>query len=211
MDGTLAPLGATATGPMPQGRLAQGTVPSGRYYVRTANPGDAARIRDFICGLSVRTQYFRFFTAVAPPSSGLLRALGGGSGPADILLVTDDSGAVVGHGMAVDGQAGRTHTADIGLVLADWWQGQGLGTTLLSLLTERAAQRGVEALVLEVLPDNRRMLGIIERRWPHASWKRGPDATTITAELIRPDLDYSAFPGQLLAAQLLDCAARAAS
>jgi ribosomal protein S18 acetylase RimI-like enzyme len=224
MDGTLAPFGATATGTVPPRQLppghptsghpthlTQGSVPSGRYHVRTAGPDDATLIRDFVCGLSVRTQYFRFFTAVAPPSAGLLRALSGGSGRADILLVTDDSGTVVGHGMAADGQAGRTHTADIGLVIADCWQGQGLGTTLLRLLTERAAERGVEALVLDVLPDNRRMLGIIERRWPHGNWKRAPDAITITAELIRPDLGYSGIPGPLVAAQLIDCGARAAS
>ncbi len=194
-----------------QGSLTGGGAPSGRYLIRTARPDDAALIRDFVCGLSVRTQYFRFFTAVAPPSSGLIRSLSGDSGRSDILLVTDDSGAVIGHGMAADAQVGRTHTADLGLVVADRWQGQGLGTTLLRMLTDRAAERGVEALVLEVLPDNRRMLGIIERRWPHASRERTPDAITITAELIRPDLDYMDFPGQLLAAQLLDCAIRAAS
>jgi ribosomal protein S18 acetylase RimI-like enzyme len=220
MNGTLAPLGATTTGIMPPGHLAAGRVPSGRYDVRTAEPGDATLIRDFVCGLSVRTQFFRFFTAVAPPSPGLLRALAGGTG-ADIVLITDDSGVVVGHGMAADdqarddrardGEAGGTHCADIGLVIADRWQGQGLGTMMLRLLTDRAAERGVETLVLEVLPDNRRMLGIIERRWPHASRKRTPDAIRITAELIRPDLDYPSLPGELLAAQLIDCAARGAS
>jgi ribosomal protein S18 acetylase RimI-like enzyme len=226
MDGTLASLPAATSGARPgggltqgrlthgrltQGRLAEGGVPSGRYRVRTAEPDDATLIRDFICGLSVRTQFFRFFTAVAPPSQGLLLALSGLKGRADILLVTDDSGAVVGHGMAADGRVGLTRTADIGLVVADRWQSQGLGTTLLRLLTERAAQRGVEALVLEVLPDNHRMLGIIERRWPHASRKRTADAITVTAELIRPDFDYSSIRGPLLAAQLADCAARAAS
>jgi GNAT superfamily N-acetyltransferase len=203
--------GSLTQGSLTQGSLTRGRVPSGRFLVRTAGPDDASIIRDFVCGLSVRTQYFRFFTAVAPPGPGLVRALSGGSGRADILLVTDDCGAVVGHGMAADGEASGTHTADIGLVIADGWQGQGLGTTLLRLLTDRAAQRGVEVLVLEVLPDNRRMLGIIERRWPHASRERTPDAITITAELIQPDLDYSSIPGQLLAAQLIDCAARAAS
>jgi ribosomal protein S18 acetylase RimI-like enzyme len=221
MDGTLSPLRATATGIVPRGHLADGCVPSGRYNVRTAEPGDADLIRDFVCALSVRTQFFRFFTAVAPPSPGLLRALTGATG-ADIVLVTDDSGVVVGHGMAADGmtadreagdgQAGGVHTADIGLVINDRWQGQGLGTMMLRLLTERAAERGVEALVLEVLPDNRKMLGIIERRWPHASRKRTPDAIRIVAELIRPGLDdYSIVPGELLAAQLIDCAARGAS
>lgn len=210
MDGTLASLPTAAAGTPPQPSLTQGSVPSGRYHVRTGGPGDASLIRDFVSDLSVTTQYFRFFTAVAPPSSGLVRALSGDIGRADILLVTDESGAVVGHGMAADGQVGRTRTADIGLVVADRWQGQGVGTTLLRMLTDRAAERGVEALVLEVLPDNRRMLGIIERRWPHSSRERTPDSITITAELIGPDLEYSSLPGAMLAAQLIDCGSRAA-
>jgi ribosomal protein S18 acetylase RimI-like enzyme len=215
MDGTLAPLGATSTAAVPPthlvpSNLTEGSAPSGRYRVRAAEPDDGTLIREFVCGLSVRTQYFRFFTAVAPPSAGLLRALSGGSGRADILLVTDSSGAVVGHGMAADGQVGGTRTADIGLVVADSWQGQGLGTTLLRLLTDRAAQRGVEALVLEVLPDNRRMLGIIERRWPHARRERTLDSIRITAGLVRPDAGAAILPGLLLAAQLRDCAARSA-
>jgi ribosomal protein S18 acetylase RimI-like enzyme len=216
MDGTVAPLVATAVAAVPPSHLVpshltEGSVASGRYRVRAAEPDDRRLIREFVCGLSVRTQYFRFFTAVAPPSAGLLRALSGGSGRADILLVTDDSGAVVGHGMAADGQVGGTHAADIGLVVADSWQGQGLGTTLLRLLTDRAAERGVKALVLEVLPDNRRMLGIIERRWPHARRERTLDSIRITAGLVRPDAVSAILPGPLLAAQLRDCAARGAS
>jgi ribosomal protein S18 acetylase RimI-like enzyme len=175
MQGTLtpAPPGPTATLVLRPGR-----VPAGRYLIRNAGRDDSARIRDFVSALSVRTQYFRFFTAVSPLSPGLLRALTGAGGSADILIITDDSGAVVGHGMAAG--AGDS-TVDIGLVVADRWQGQGLGTTLLGLLTERAAGRGVDAVVLEVLPDNRRMLGIIEKRWPQARRERTPDSIRITA------------------------------
>jgi ribosomal protein S18 acetylase RimI-like enzyme len=203
MSGTLAPSPIRPTASLRSGR-----VRSGAYAIRAATADDAALIRDFVCGLSVRTQYFRFFTAVSPPSRGLLLALTGGTGGTDILLVTDETGAVIGHGMAVDAEAdGRRH-ADIGLVIADGWQGQGLGTQLLTLAAERAAARGIRALLLEVLPENRRMLGIIERRWPDARRKRLPDAISITAEIDPPELDSPVLPGQLLAAALLDCAAR---
>jgi GNAT superfamily N-acetyltransferase len=207
MNGTLAPAGAPPATPVVPRR---GRARSGPYLVRTAGGGDAAPIREFVCGLSVRTQYFRFFTAVSPPSSGLLRALTGITGNADILLVTDDRGAVVGHGMTVDAGQGGASTADVGLVIADSWQGQGLGTTVLSLLTERAADRGVAALVLEVLPYNDRMLGIIQRRWPDARRERTLDSIKITASIARTAPAHPAFPAELLAAQLRDCAARGA-
>jgi ribosomal protein S18 acetylase RimI-like enzyme len=209
MNGTLArpvPPTVPPSVPAPPAPIAlrRGSGRAGRYLVRPAAADDAARIRDFVCGLSVRSQYFRFFTAVSPPSSGLLRALTGASGNADILLVTDERGDVVGHGMAAGAGPDGTRTADVGLVVADGWQGQGLGTTLLSLLAGRAAQRGVTKLVLEVLPDNHRMLGIIERRWPDARRERTLDSVKITASLAGP------VPGDLLAAQLRDCAARGA-
>jgi len=182
MNGTLmpAPTAAAATAAHAAGCLASGTASSGGYQLRAAGPQDADAIRDFVSGLSVRTQYFRFFTAVSPPSRGLLRALSGGGRRADILLVTDEQGRVVGHGMAVDDDQDR---ADIGLVIADRWQGQGLGTSLLRLLVARARRRGISALQLEVLPANTRMLGIIDRHWPDAARKRTPDALSITAPI----------------------------
>jgi acetyltransferase len=150
--------------------------------LRAARESDADRIREFVCGLSPRSQYFRFFATVAPPSTGLLRALCGAAGTADILVVTDNLGNVIGHGMAADD--GRA--TDIGLVVADRWQQRGIGTLLLAALVERAAGRGVRTLVLDVMPANQRMLGIIARRWPGAPRERTPDAIVIRPELPDP-------------------------
>lgn len=150
------------------------------WLLREAGPQDAELIRDFVCRLSLRSQYLRFFAPVAPPSSRLLRALCGGS--ADILVVTDSRGEVVAHGMAAG--EGRDST-EIGLVVADDWQGRGLGTTLLRALVRRAADRGVRTLVVEVLPENRRMLGIISRRWPDAQRERTSDSIIFRAEITR--------------------------
>jgi GNAT superfamily N-acetyltransferase len=166
----------------------------GGCAIRTAGPGDADAIRDFFHGLSLRTRYLRFFGGVSP-SSSLLRALSGGTGRSDILLVTDSCGAVIGHGMAVDAAQDGQLTADIGLVVADSWQGRGLGSALLSRLAGRAADRGVATLAMEVLPDNARMLRIIQRRWPGASRQRTPDSIVIRAALAQT-MD-GGLPGQL--------------
>ena len=82
--------------------------------------------------------------------------------------MTDSRGAVIGHAMAADACVAGRLESNIGLVIADDWQQQGLGTGLLSLLVGRAAERGVSTLVLDVLPANDRMRGIISRRWPDA-------------------------------------------
>jgi GNAT superfamily N-acetyltransferase len=144
--------------------------------LRQAGPADSAAIRAFVCGLSPRTQRLRFFAAVAPPSTGLLRALSGTAGRADVLLVTDGDGTVIAHGMAADAPAREGLETSIGLVVADGWQRRGVGTQLLRALLTRAARRGVGSLVLEVLPDNHVMLGIIGRRWPDAPVERTADA-----------------------------------
>jgi len=149
-----------------------------------AGPADACRISDFIAGLSMRTQFFRFFASVARPSSGLLRSLSGADGRADVLLATNQAGAVVGHGMAVDRTASDgTLVSDMGLVVADDWQQQGIGSALLRRLAERAADRGASELVMDVLPANRRMLGMIGRRWPGARREAQPDSVTFHAAL----------------------------
>jgi GNAT superfamily N-acetyltransferase len=198
----------------------------GSGLIRAAGPVDADRIRDFVCGLSPRSQYFRFFASVAPPSTGLLRALCGATGSADILLLTDSCGNVIGHAMAADApaaqagaaqapaaQAGAAQAraaqarasdarptdsrleANIGLVIADDWQHCGLGTMLLSMLVSRAARRGVEALVLDVLPDNARMRGIIARRWPDAPTERTRDALIFRPPIRQADaMNLAAVP-----------------
>ena len=157
--------------------------------LRQARPDDLTSIREFVCALSPRSQYLRFFAAVAPPSTGLLHALCG-TGGADVLLVTDRGGAVIGHGMAADAADGTATRhlleSSIGLVVADAWQRRGIGTQLLDALADRARRRGVTRLVLEVLPDNRVMLGIIRRRWPEAPAERTPDAIVFRPAIRQP-------------------------
>ena len=166
------------------------------FRVAPASAADAGRISDFIAGLSVRTQFLRFFAAVTRPSSGLLRALTGARGRADVLIATDGGGTVIGHAMAADRTAadGR-HIADLGLVVADGWQGRGVGSALLTQLAQRAAGRGTDELVMDVLRSNTRMLAIAGGRWPDARREYNGDSVTIRAPLHRAAAPAAALPG----------------
>jgi acetyl coenzyme A synthetase (ADP forming)-like protein len=53
-------------------------------------------------------------------------------------------------------------TAESAFVVADDYQGRGIGTRLLEQLAARAAEHGIERFVAEVLADNRDMLGVFE-------------------------------------------------
>jgi GNAT superfamily N-acetyltransferase len=150
-----------------------------RIEIRPAGKPDAADIRDFISGLSVHTQFLRFFASVAPPSSGLLRRLCGTDGSSDVVIATR-RGSVIGHAMAVDRTGGDgVRTSDIGLVVADRWQQLGVGSALLRSVVARAAARGVGVLVMDVLPGNKQMLAMIARRWPGARHEFSADSITI--------------------------------
>ncbi len=124
--------------------------------IRAAGDQDVAAITSFISGLSLRTRYLRFFTG-AGPSSAVIRLLAGGTG-ADVLVATCD-GVVVGHAIAVEVEdPGSPVLADVGVVVADAWQGRGVGSALLRTLVTRAGGRGAAGITMSVLPENRRVL-----------------------------------------------------
>lgn len=156
---------------------------SGQYCVRPPRRQDAAGIRDFVGRLSVESQYLRFFTA-AVPNAPLVRSLTGADGrQADVLIVIDGHGAVIGHGMAAETSRAGNLAVDVGLVIADRWQGQGLGRSLLGLLAARAVRRGTTTLGFEVAPGNARVLGLVARHWPDATVQRAGDAIRVSVEI----------------------------
>ena len=68
-------------------------------------------------------------------------------------------------------------------MVADAWQGQGVGSALVRALISRARARGVTSLSMEVLPGNRDVLAMIAGHWPAARTHRGVDSMTIQAGL----------------------------
>src|SRR5216117_1953155 len=54
-------------------------------------------------------------------------------------------------------------TADIGLVVADAWQGLGLGSLLLEEILRAGEQRGIHQFSADVLTENRRALRLLAR------------------------------------------------
>src|SRR5436309_2932024 len=69
-------------------------------------------------------------------------------------------------------------TADIGLVVADAWQGLGLGSLLLEEILRAGEQRGIHQFSADVLTDNRRALRLLAR---HAAITRRTVASGVTS------------------------------
>jgi GNAT superfamily N-acetyltransferase len=58
--------------------------------------------------------------------------------------------------------------AEIAVVVADAWQGQGLATRLLSLLAQLARASGIDVFTVTMQADNRRALGLLRHFSPGA-------------------------------------------
>jgi acetyltransferase len=146
--------------------------------IRPARPDDEERIRRFLAGLSVHTQTLRFFTGVSTPAAPLVRALITVDERRDALVATIDGGEIVGHAMSYRGGAADV---EIAVVVADQWQGFGLGPRLVETLLLRAAVRGARTVGMDVMGENRRALRLIRRVWPDAAMKVTSGSVEVTA------------------------------
>jgi len=172
--------------------------PQAGAIIRPASPADMAALGDFFAGLSARTRYLRFFGPVTP-TAALLRLLSGADVNVDAVVAVR-GGVIIGHAMAADrpGTEGSRCPAgvrdppeptvtEIGVVVADAWQGRGVGSAMVRALVTRAQARSVTSMAIEVLHTNRRVLSMIERRWPAAEIDRFRECATIHVRLPRSE------------------------
>jgi acetyltransferase len=146
--------------------------------IRPVRPEDEERIRRFLTGLSLHTQTLRFFTGITSPAAGLVRTLLAVDERRDALVATAECGEIVGHAMSFKG--GCTDV-EIAVVVADQWQGIGLGPQLIDTLLLRAVVRGAKTVGMDVLGENRRVLRLIRRIWPDAEMKVSSGSVEVTA------------------------------
>lgn len=150
--------------------------------IRQACITDRPALAEFLSGLSPRARYLRFFSGAAPASQAMLRILAGGADYIDALVATE-RGAIIGHAMAADSAGPGGHLTEVGVVVADGHRGLGLGSALMRLLIARAQARGVTAVVMEVLAENRQVLTMISDHWPGARQEHSGPCLTIHARL----------------------------
>ena len=141
--------------------LADGTP----LLVRPIRPEDADMEFEFVSDLSESSRYFRFMNALRELSSSMLARFTQIDYGRDMALV-----AVMGGGEAAE-QIGVVRysaspdgvSCEFAIVLADAWQGRGLGRKLLTLLIDTARDRGLRIMEGFVLTNNRRMLTLCEK------------------------------------------------
>jgi acetyltransferase len=134
--------------------------------VRPIRPEDAAIEQAFVRGLSERTRYFRFMQAVHELTPEMLvrfTQIDYDREMAFIAVVEDEPGkerqvAVVRYTINPD-----QRSCEFALVVADQWQGLGIGTHMMQSLMQVAHARGMRLMEGEVLADNSNMLSLMRR------------------------------------------------
>jgi GNAT superfamily N-acetyltransferase len=139
-----------------------------RIDLRLLEPEDANLIRRFYWRLSRDTIYRRFMGPVLPPADDLCRRLTDvDHRDRDALIALDARGIAGVARYAAD--AGRG-TYDVAVVVADDWQGKGLGRLLMRRLAHIARLRGITRFHATMFGDNRRALALVRSLSPHASF-----------------------------------------
>ncbi|GGL00969.1 hypothetical protein Sme01_41020 [Sphaerisporangium melleum] len=147
--------------------------------IRPARPEDGGRVREFVVGLSPRTRSLRFFTGLTDPGAALLRAMTTATGGRDLLVALDAAGRIVGHAMSFT----RDASTEIAVVVADEWQGAGVGSRLVRALLRRAAGLGASTVTMDVMGENRKVLSMVRRWWPDARMTVSSGTVEIVAAL----------------------------
>jgi L-amino acid N-acyltransferase YncA len=153
--------------------------------IRPARAADQAALGDFFAALSPHSRYLRFFGPVTP-GPALLRRLSGDAEGVDAVVAVR-GGVIIGHAMAAD-QAGPPgphgpRVTDIGVVVADAWQGRGVGAALMRALVTGAQARGLTSMTMDVLHGNQRVLAMILAHWPAARIDHSGDGLAIRIRL----------------------------
>ena len=149
--------------------------------IRPVCAGDLGALQAFFAGLSMQTRYLRFFAPVRP-SPALLGLLSGG-GNAYAVVATGRRGGIIGHAIAADRAGPDGPVTEIGVVVADAWQGQGVGSALLRALVAAARARGVTTVAMDVLAENWKARAMIAAQWPEARIYRSGVSFRICAGL----------------------------
>lgn len=137
--------------------------------VRRVHPSDADALDSFYAALSAEARRARFLASGPGPNPSATRTFCTPDHQHDEGFVATMGGAVVGHLCLASVGPGST---ELGVVVADEWQGQGIGRRLFEAAVEWARVHGVVKLVATAFADNTRVLRLLSSAAsaPLVSW-----------------------------------------
>lgn len=138
-----------------------------RVEIRRVRATDAAAMSCFVEGLGATARRWRFHGSVSGCSGRLAALLTEADGLRHVAWVacaTTDDGRelIVGEARyAVD--ADEADVAELAISVADAWCGRGIADRLMQALMQAARDAGLRRLRADVMADNARMEGLLQR------------------------------------------------
>jgi len=139
-------------------------------HVREATKEDKELLKEFLLSLSPETISNRFFGIGIDREAALSALIPKES---DYALIAMREGKVIAHASY---HVISDKRAEAAVVVADAYQGKGLGTILLGQLVQTAEKRGVLVFDAFVQPENYRMISVLRRLGYQVSLKAEPGA-----------------------------------
>jgi len=127
--------------------------------VRPIRPADKPRVAKLINSLSAQSIYLRFFSPIRSFSDEMIYRLTHIDCRNEIVLVAlDPSQNMLGKAVICITEDGTR--GEFAVLVADQWQGKGIGAALLKRCLMLARERGVETVWGRVLSENTKMLAL---------------------------------------------------
>jgi acetyltransferase len=142
-------------------QLADGT----DITVRPIRPEDAEMEQEFVRNLSMESRYMRFMQALRELTPEMLVRFTQIDYDREMAFVAlaRQNGKDVESGVARYAINPDKVSCEFALVIADDWQGRGLGGLLMRSLMESARNKGCTTIIGEVLADNSNMIRLMTR------------------------------------------------
>jgi len=157
--------------------LADGTT----AHVRPITPGDAERLVAFHAGLSLETVVLRFFGAHPRLSAAEVERFTHVDGVDRVALVAERGGDLVA--VARYDRPPGAEEAEVAFVVADEFQGRGLGTILLEHLASAARSHGIRRFTADTLSENFRMLHVFRDAGFARRFSRSAEVTRVVLDI----------------------------
>jgi GNAT superfamily N-acetyltransferase len=154
--------------------------PSLDILVRRPRAEDAPAIAAMFARCSLASRYGRFHAPLPTiPAADLERIVVPRAGEEAWIGVTRDDPETV---VALGNWARRGDDAEVALIVEDAWQRQGIGSTFLGMLAERAWSAGVCRLRASVLRESRHVLRMLRAVLGATSMSSDGSTTFVTIE-----------------------------
>jgi acyl-CoA synthetase (NDP forming)/RimJ/RimL family protein N-acetyltransferase len=129
----------------------------GTAHLRPIRPEDTEELQRFHLAQSPESVYLRFFAPMPRLSERDLHRFTHVDHVERVAMVVTFGGEIIGIGRYDRIEDG---TAEVAFNISDAHHGRGLGSVLLEHLAAAARENGVHRFVAEVLPQNRKMIGV---------------------------------------------------